>query len=328
MAGSPLKISAEKLKADSIITGFRPDMLEKAARLLDLLDAVFSHPYLKDRLVLKGGTALNLFIFDIPRLSVDIDLNYIGSGESTEMLQERPLVERAIQAVLAREGYSFRGAPAEHAGGKWYLTYPDAAGQYGNLDVDINFMFRTPLWPATVCDSRQLGSWRASKIPLLDLHELVAGKLAALLSRRQARDLFDSNRALKLAELDRKRLRTAFVVYGAMNRRDWRTIETDGLTFDTDEMERQLMPTLRVNESGERSASEPMARRMALECRDMLSMVLPFSKHEMTFLDKLLDKGEIDSTLLTDDTSLQERIRIQPMLAWKTINVRAHKGLP
>jgi hypothetical protein len=41
----------------------------------------------------------------------------------------------------------------------------------------------------------------------------------------------------------------------------------------------------------------------------------------------MTNKGEIDSTLLTDDLSLQERIRIQPLLAWKTINVRAHKGL-
>ena len=35
----------------------------------------------KNRLVLKGGTALNLFFFDLPRLSVDIDLNYVGKLE-------------------------------------------------------------------------------------------------------------------------------------------------------------------------------------------------------------------------------------------------------
>ena len=47
------------------------------------------------RLVLKGGTALNLFLFDLPRLSVDIDVNYIGSADRDVMLEERPTVDRA-----------------------------------------------------------------------------------------------------------------------------------------------------------------------------------------------------------------------------------------
>ena len=63
-----MKISTEKLAAESEATGFRPDVLEKVAHLLGLLDALRSHPFLKGKLVLKGGTALNLFVFDVPRL--------------------------------------------------------------------------------------------------------------------------------------------------------------------------------------------------------------------------------------------------------------------
>ncbi|MDE0025936.1 MAG: nucleotidyl transferase AbiEii/AbiGii toxin family protein [Spirochaetaceae bacterium] len=66
-----MRISPEKLAAEAEATGFRADMLEKAARLLAVLDALRAHPGLKCKLVLKGGTALNLFIFDVPRLSVD-----------------------------------------------------------------------------------------------------------------------------------------------------------------------------------------------------------------------------------------------------------------
>ena len=69
-------------------TGFRPEILEKVLQLLHLLESFLSHPYLKDRIVLKGGTALNLFYFDVPRLSVDIDLNYIGAVDREAMLQE------------------------------------------------------------------------------------------------------------------------------------------------------------------------------------------------------------------------------------------------
>jgi predicted nucleotidyltransferase component of viral defense system len=68
-----VKISQEKLTSQAEATGFRPDVLEKVAHLLGLLDGLNSHPFLKGKLVLKGGTALNLFIFDVPRLSVDID---------------------------------------------------------------------------------------------------------------------------------------------------------------------------------------------------------------------------------------------------------------
>jgi len=49
--------------------------LETVFRLVDLRRSINSHPFLRPRLALKGGTALNLFALDVPRLSVDIDLN-------------------------------------------------------------------------------------------------------------------------------------------------------------------------------------------------------------------------------------------------------------
>ncbi|HXN21293.1 MAG TPA: nucleotidyl transferase AbiEii/AbiGii toxin family protein [Candidatus Dormibacteraeota bacterium] len=53
---------------------------------------ILKHSFLRNKLVLKGGTALNLFYLDLARLSVDIDLNYIGREE---MLSERPDVTKA-----------------------------------------------------------------------------------------------------------------------------------------------------------------------------------------------------------------------------------------
>ena len=47
-------------------TGFGAQPLEKVLRLMALLDALNSHPFLKTRFALKGGTALNLFLFDVP----------------------------------------------------------------------------------------------------------------------------------------------------------------------------------------------------------------------------------------------------------------------
>jgi hypothetical protein len=130
-----MKISRQRLLNESQATGFRPEMLEKAIHLLNLLDGFRSHPFLKGRLALKGGTALNLFLFDLPRLSVDIDLNYIGAADRATMLAERPKVEQAVEAVCAREGLQTVRVPSDHAGGKWRLRYESALGEGGNLDV-------------------------------------------------------------------------------------------------------------------------------------------------------------------------------------------------
>ena len=54
--------------------------------------------------------------------------------------------------------------------------------------------------------------------------------------------------------------------------------------------------------------------------------MLPFTDTEMEFLKRLLDYGEIEPTLLTQDELLGERIRQHPMLQWKALNVRQYKG--
>ena len=59
--------------------GFQPRTLDKVERLLDLLDEMQRHPDLKGKLAMHGGTAINLFMLDIPRLSVDIDISYVGA---------------------------------------------------------------------------------------------------------------------------------------------------------------------------------------------------------------------------------------------------------
>ena len=145
------------------------------------------------------------------------------------MLADRPKIEQAAHAVFSREGFAVRRVPSEHAGGKWRLSYPSFTGQPANLDVDFNFMYRQPLWEIHHADSHPLGEFQAKGIPVLDLHELAAGKLSALFSRRQARDLFDCHRVLDTDEHQPEWLRIAFVAYGVINRKDWRTVSVDGL---------------------------------------------------------------------------------------------------
>ena len=64
-----------------------------------------SHPFLKDRLVLKGGTAINLFYLELLRLSVDIDLNYIGALDREAMLQDRVELAKHIEQICGALNY-------------------------------------------------------------------------------------------------------------------------------------------------------------------------------------------------------------------------------
>ena len=65
-----MNLSLQDLQSEAAATGFPIQTLDKVIRLIELLNAFRSHPFLKDRMVLKGGMALNLFVFDLPRLSV------------------------------------------------------------------------------------------------------------------------------------------------------------------------------------------------------------------------------------------------------------------
>lgn len=143
-----------------------------------------SHPFLKGKLALKGGSALNLFVFNIPRLSVDIDLNYIGAVEREKMLADRPKVEQAVGAVFSREGFTVKKIPIEHAGGKWRLNYQSFTGQSGNLEVDLNFMFRQPLWEVQSVDSCAVGDFRARNIPVLRRNSVHGGEDISMFVQR------------------------------------------------------------------------------------------------------------------------------------------------
>lgn len=319
-----MKISKERLLREAEASRFRPEILEKVIHLLTLLEGFNRHPFLQNRVALKGGTALNLFILDLPRLSVDIDLNYIGAADLRTMQAEKPKIEEALASVCKREGLGVTRLPGAHAGGRFALRYDSALGGGANLKLDINYMFRVPLWPVTRMDSRSIGAIKASAISVLDLHELAAGKLAALLARHASRDLFDAHRLLTTQRFQSDRLRLAFVVYGGLNRKDWRTVSPAHVHFSRTELRNELIPVLRRDSAKDLFAS---VQRLIEEVRAQLRAVLPVSDAESQFLTRLLDNGEIEPTLITQDRELAERIANHPGLLWKALNARRrHTG--
>ena len=305
-------------------TALQTGTLEKVLRLLDLLEEIAADPVLKDRVALKGGTALNVFYLKLDRLSVDIDLNYVGALDRDAMLAERPEVEAALAQVLEAQGYALRRLPEAHGGGKWIARYGSALGGGASLEVDLNFMMREPLFGVARRASVALGDRAPSEALVVDLHEVVAGKLVALIDRNAARDLFDARRILELPDLDWRLIRAAVLAYGASRKVDWRTASVADIGGDLKDLREKLAICLPRDTFKDSGGMRTWIEESVALCRERLAGLFHWSAGERRFLDALIDRGEIDAGGLDAPAEVIARIARMPMLAWKAQNVAAH----
>lgn len=118
--------------------GFARDTLEKVCRLADVLAFMEKDPLLSDSLALKGGTAINLTIFDLPRLLVDIDLDFSKEVEREAMLEERKKITEHIQKYMAAAGYQLNAKSKQyHALDSFVYEYVNAGGMKDNMVKNI-----------------------------------------------------------------------------------------------------------------------------------------------------------------------------------------------
>lgn len=318
-------VSQETLIVEANKTGFRAEILEKVIRLIDLLNAFVEDEFLQSRIALKGGTALNLFHFDLPRLSVDIDLNYVGSVDRETMLFEKPKIISTIEKICSDKKYQSMRQPSEHAGGKWKLSYKSASIQQGQLEIDLNFISRISLWGINQLDSIQIGAYQAKSIPVLEYHDLIGGKLSALFSRHKSRDLFDTYTIFShVNKPDKLKTKLAFIIYGAAARMDIRTVSLDHINFDANELKNMLLPVLRNEELKETKNIKLWATKLIDLCKDNLAEIINFNGNELEFLKNIIEHGEITPELITQDDNLIGLIKKHPILLWKAMNVKKY----
>ncbi len=308
-------------------TGFRSEVVEKVLRLRGILDRLDGHPSSRGMWVLKGGTALNLVYLDVPRLSVDIDVNFVGAEDVEGMRRARPDFERGLTACCEREGCSVRRTPSEHAGGKFRLRFASVLGGSQNLEVDVSYVARVPLLGVERRPTR-FPPGSELEVPTLTLEELAAGKFTALLQRSAARDAFDAASLLEIAPdlLARPGFRMAFVCSVAASRHDCRSLEVPAAPLDGRTIARELEPMLRRTAEGGVPDCDELMKWIDGKLQPAREALLAWSQDERRVLDRLLDEGEIEPERLHPDPTVQERVRMQPMLRWKAQNVREHRG--
>jgi predicted nucleotidyltransferase component of viral defense system len=309
--------SKMQLLKDANAHGYQPDILEKVYRLLDIFKQLLSVPFLQERLVLKGGTALNLFHFaQMPRLSVDIDLNYIGSLNREAMLNDKPIVTDAIHQILVQNQLQHYRSPMYHAGGKMVWYYNSVLGQRGSLEIDLNFMYRQPLYPI-VYQSPNISIQADWKAPTLDIHELAAGKLSALFNRSASRDLFDAHYLLNKINLDTMKLRAAFVVYIAMTNIALSSLTTDSIDCHLKDVNNRLLPVMhRQSITKTLPQLKIWAHNMLQELRESLATLLPLQENEIEFIQGIRREEKILPALITKDATLAAKITQHPALHW------------
>jgi predicted nucleotidyltransferase component of viral defense system len=163
------------------------DYIATVRLLLDIAPTVFR----SGLFAMKGGTALNLFVQDMPRLSVDIDVVFVDHAPDRETALAAIRAElRNIQQGLQERGLDVH-LPRTSQGDEVRLSVRSADSQ---VKVEVNFVFRgtvlmirlEPLAP-----SAQDLFTTSVMLPVLATEELYGSKLVAAMDRQHPRDIFD-----------------------------------------------------------------------------------------------------------------------------------------
>jgi predicted nucleotidyltransferase component of viral defense system len=167
---------------------------------------------------LKGGTAINLFLRSMPRLSVDIDLTYLPlSGRATALAD----ITRALEAIAQDVTRRIRGARVHIARSGGAATRLVVALDDVQIKVEPNQVLRGSVYPPEtrdLCREAQTLFELLVSAQTLSLADLYGGKLCAALDRQHPRDLYDVHLLLANEGLT-PQIRRAFVVYLASHDR-------------------------------------------------------------------------------------------------------------
>lgn len=161
---------------------------------------------------LKGGTAINLFVRDFPRLSVDIDLVYLPIKSRDDALQE---ICDALDTISADLKIAFKDVELTEA----YRSKCDAlrlivARNGVQIKVELSPVLRGTVYEPKlmeVCAAVE-DEFGYVEMPVVDLADLYAGKICAALDRQHPRDLFDVKWLLENEGLTDE-IRKALLVY-------------------------------------------------------------------------------------------------------------------
>lgn len=291
-------------------SGYPLASLERVFRLTALLvDIVARVP---DELLLRGGTALNLLHLDAPRLSIDLDLDFVGAVDAGEAQQRRPALLAELEELAGETGYRVERSRQSYALAHLILRYENAAGRTEALKLDLNFLDRVPVLEPVLLPLRHPfgDDLPAPPVQTFALEELAASKIIALARRGLARDLFDAAELAHYPDLDLEVARSVLVVRGAA----YPPPSPEQYEANAGEQVRLVDWRSQVVALARRDRPVDLviARQRA---ETMLRVVLKLEPGQLRFL-RALEAGTLDATLLGDRAFVQ-RVHANPGLLWR-----------
>lgn len=297
--------------------GFVRDTFEKVLRLKEVLAYLNTQPYLKEHLALKGGTAINMTVFNLPRLSVDIDLDFTPNLSLADMMIARQKIKELIHEYMTIEGYHLSDASRySHSLDAMLFQYRNAGGNWDNIKIEINYSLRAHLFAPI--ETQILTDIFADdvKIRTLKPMEIFAAKANALMSRAAARDLYDFNNMQYFGLFDKTEyelFRKCIVFYASIS------AETINKTFDTSaidslnftKVKRDLFPVLRKKDNFNLEERKQQAK-------DYIGELMVLTPQEKEYMEAF-EKKEYKPELLFEDKTILENIKEHPMALWRMI---------
>ncbi len=301
------------------LAGLDQSTREKVDRLVDVLSEVAKHPLLGEVLALKGGTAINLFWLDLPRLSIDIDFNCLMGAEEPATGGVRREIELAVSSVARAMGYTVQMGKDAHAGRKIFLNYVgEASRKTDNLKVDLNFLMRAKL----VDLENRVARWPGASqpLPVLRMEEIYGSKVAALVQRTAARDLFDVY-ALRHSgvEMDGPLLHACAAFYLSLTK-----------TFPENMGDRALERAGRHTDLGDLAGlvsadSLPGPREMAQAAVEVIEPMIDLTGFAASYY-QAMSRGEYRPELIFGAwPTVLENARDHPAGRWKAKNIAEHR---
>lgn len=181
---------------------------DRVRLLVEILPVLAQEP----RFALKGGTAINLFEHDLPRLSVDIDLTWLPANDyATDVKSIAEALER-LAAMMRARPMQLQVQTSRGEGGA--LTRLVVSRGRTRVQIETTPVMRGTVHPVRTMTVRPKveEAFGFAEVQVLDFADLYAGKLSAALSRQHPRDLFDVGLLLRDERADQSLWRT-FLVY-------------------------------------------------------------------------------------------------------------------
>lgn len=294
-------------------TTYQVDLLEKVYRLTELLKEITSTE-LKETLILKGGTAINFIHLDLPRLSVDIDMDYIGSTDKNHMLDEREKIDRLSRKIFNILDYEPE-LKETYALDRYDLYYKNSVGNRDRIKLEINYLKRSTILKPVEMNFDHIFELEEFKVLTLKIEELFGRKLSALVRRATPKDLYDIYRLIKSSlEYDRDLMKKCFIFSLCLDG-DPREIEYNVFEEITPhDVWTSLTPLLKKEEKIEFD-------EMKEEVKPVLDYMCDFSEREEKFIRTFFDDKEYKIEILFEDNSYNKNVLEHPGIEWRLKNL-------